>query len=225
MSKSKQEKFKDVELFSHVFEYPYYDVQQPVNMQGKWHSDFFKNQKPIILELACGKGEYTIGLAQKNLDKNYIGIDLKGNRIWNGATKANEKGLNNVAFIRTQIDFIYNIFGKGEVSEIWIVFPDPYLKNSKARKRLTSPVFLKKYQKIITTDTVIHLKTDDYPLYEYTLEVISELNLKIIQKSYDIDNCQFQLPVELFEIQTFYEKQWREEGRKINYISFVLQPE
>ena len=164
MGQKKLQRFEELKTFSNV-------LQFPENMPGKWNS-FFNNSHPIVLELACGKGEYAVSLGKMFPEKNFIGVDLKGNRIWVGAKKALENNLNNVAFLRTQIDKIADYFAKNEVSEIWITFPDPQLRNSKAKKRLTHPKFLRSYQQFLIPGGLIHLKTDSPNLYEFTKLVI-----------------------------------------------------
>ena len=172
MGQKKLQRFAEIRTFHNVLEYP----QQ---MQGKW-SAFFQNNHPLTLELACGKGEYAVGLGRMLPNRNFIGVDLKGNRIWVGAKKALQEKLENVAFIRSQIDKIDQYFEKGEVSEIWITFPDPQLRTSKAKKRLTHPRFLRLYQNILAAGGPIHLKTDSPDLYRFTLSVIELYGLKVI---------------------------------------------
>ena len=172
MAQKKLKRFGEIKTFSNVLEYP-------ENIKGKW-KDFFKNDNEIVLELACGKGEYATGLAQLYPHKNFIGVDIKGNRLWVGAKFALENKLNNVAFLRTQIDKLTNYFAPDEVSEIWITFPDPQLRMSKAKKRLTHPRFLRLYQQILKAGGKIHLKTDSPDLYNFTKTVIELYGLTII---------------------------------------------
>jgi tRNA (guanine-N7-)-methyltransferase len=196
-------------------------------MKGKWNSDFFKNDHPIVLELGCGKGEYTVGLAQRYPHKNFIGVDIKGNRIWLGAKQALDSNMSNVAFMRTRIDFIEAVFDKNEVSEIWITFPDPQPQKTRARKRLTSPPFLNRYKNILAPGGLIHLKTDSFLLYEYTLEVIKENNYQLLEHTNDLygkrDITHFGDDLgEVGAIKTFYEKKFSDLGFKINYIRFRM---
>jgi tRNA (guanine-N7-)-methyltransferase len=215
MAQKKLKRFKEIKSFSNVLEYP-------ENMQGKW-SLFFKNQNPIILELACGKGEYTTGLAQLHTEKNFIGVDIKGNRIWVGAKYSLDHHLNNAAFLRTQIGKINEYFDQREVDEIWITFPDPQPRISKAKKRLTHPAFLKLYQKILKPEGKIHLKTDSPGLYFFTKKVIEIYSLRIIQ---DIDNVykDEDLAPDLTII-THYERLDIAKSETIFYLSFSLPQE
>lgn len=189
-------------------------------LKGRWREDFFKNQNPIVLELACGKGEYTVGLAKRFPEKNFIGMDIKGARMWKGCKKSNEAGMSNVAFIRTQIEQIRYFFGEKEVDEIWITFPDPHLRKSRAKKRLTSPQFLQRFKPLMKDDGIIHLKTDDDTLFEFTKEVAQDYKHTVHQLFGDVYGEE--VPGPLTEIQTFYEQMWLEEGKKIKYISFTL---
>jgi tRNA (guanine-N7-)-methyltransferase len=231
MSKrNKLQKFSELLTFPNVFEN--FDIKQPelvgengmpVEMKGKWRENFFKNENPITLELACGRGEYTLALARRYPERNFIGVDIKGARIWKGAKTALNEDLTNVAFLRTRIERIDQFFAREEVDEIWITFPDPFLRKSKANRRLTSPVFLRAYRKIIRAQGTIHLKTDEPNLYEYSLEVLSgHLRAKILHKSEDI--YAGELPFEELEIKTYYEKMHLREGKKIKYIRFYLLP-
>lgn len=211
MAQKKLKRFGEIKTFSNVFEYP-------ENMQGKWHG-FFKNNNPILLELACGKGEYTTGLAQLHPEKNFIGVDIKGNRIWVGAKYSLDK-LKNAAFLRTQIDKINQYFTQGEVDEIWITFPDPQLRLSKANKRLTHPKFLRLYQQILKPAGKIHLKTDSPDLYFFTKKVIELYHLSIIK---DLDNVyeQDDLSQDL-KIKTHYESLDIAKSNCIFYLCFSL---
>ncbi|MBS1616690.1 MAG: tRNA (guanosine(46)-N7)-methyltransferase TrmB [Bacteroidetes bacterium] len=210
MGQKKQLRFAAIKSFSNVLEYP-------AGIVGKW-SEHFGNNNPITLELACGKGEYSTGLAAEHPERNFIGIDIKGNRIYIGAKKAIADNLGNVAFLRTQIQKLRDYFAPGEVSEIWIVFPDPFLK--KESNRLTHPRFLREYQQIMKPGGRIHLKTDSEPLYRFTQEVIKEQALILHQDYTDIyENGQATGPL---AIQTFYEGMHRAEGRSIHYLCFSL---
>ena len=221
MGKNKLQKFEDMSAYPHVFQYPFSLLQEKgFEMKGRWNELFFKNNHPIVLELGCGKGEYTIGLAQLFPDKNFIGIDIKGARMWSGAKQALEKQLTNVAFLRTHIELIRHFFSPGEVSEIWITFPDPQM--SKVNKRMTSTRFMKLYREILTDNGIIHLKTDSNFMYHYTREMI-----KANQLSTEIDCIDLyhsNLADEILSIQTFYEQQWLARGLNIKYLRFVCEP-
>ena len=217
MAKNKLTKFAEMASYENVFHSPYEKLREEgFSLKGKWHT-YFENKNPIILELGCGKGEYTVGLARKFSDKNFIGIDIKGARIWTGATQARKDNLNNVAFLRTHIELINYFFSENEVSEIWITFPDPQMK--KSNKRLTSTRFIQEYSRILKSDGVIHLKTDSNFLYSYTKEMIEVNNLKILFDTEDLYNSNPE--DKILGIQTFYEQQWLERGLNIKYIKFV----
>ena len=190
--------------------------EEGFSLKGKWHT-YFENKNPIILELGCGKGEYTVGLARKFSECNFIGIDIKGARMWSGATQAINEKLSNAAFLRTHIELINYFFSENEVSEIWITFPDPQMK--KANKRLTSTRFMQEYSRILKSDGVIHLKTDSNFLYSYTKEMIEVNNLKILFDTEDLYNSNPE--DKILGIQTFYEQQWLERGLIIKYIKFL----
>lgn len=222
--KGKLQKFAELNTFENV--YQSFEVNSPnlravtgdmVQMKGRW-KEHFGNDHPITLELACGKGEYAIGLAKMYPHRNFIGMDAKGNRVWKGAKNALSAELSNVAFIRSQIDFIEQYFESGEVSEIWITFADPQL--GKARKRLTSPLFLPRYRNILVPDGKVHLKTDSPELYEYTLEIIEEEKLRLETAHQDIYSLATQMPE--WEIKTYYEKMHLEKGLSIKYARFML---
>ncbi len=218
MAKKKLIRFGENLTFPHLFQPRYHELLHGFKLKGKWNTDYFCNEHPIFIELGCGKGEYTVGLAEHHPDKNYIGIDVKGARLWRGCKTAQEKKLTNVAFIRTLVDHIEKIFEKDEVSGIWITFPDPQLK--KARKRLTSPEFLSRYENILAPRSDIHLKTDNRELYEYTLEVIREDGHNLMDSTEDLYNSKSL--EEITHFQTYYEKIWLEEGKKIFYLRFKL---
>ncbi len=217
MGKGKLAKFAAVASFHHVFERSFEQLQeQPFEMKGRWHSDFFKNNRPIVLELGCGKGEYAVALGKHDAQKNFIGVDIKGARLFTGAKQALEQSLDNVAFIRTRIELIEHFFDKNEVDEIWITFPDPQMK--KAGKRLTSTFFMKKYTSFLKDGGLIHLKTDSNFLYTYTNVMLRENNIKIIE---NIENVYARgEKSELLHIKTHYEQQWLERGKTIKYIQF-----
>jgi len=219
MSKNKLQKFAEMKTFHNVLQPPVKGlIQEDYFLKGLWNEKVFENNNPIVLELGCGKGEYTVGLAQRYPDKNFIGVDIKGARIWKGAKTAIELGLKNVYFLRTKVDFIDKFFAEDEISEIWIPHPDPQPK--KPRKRLTSSHFLKLYQKIIKNDAIIHLKTDNYNLHIYTRDLLAANGIEPIESYEDIyaEN----LNNEITEIKTFYEKMFLSEGTKITYVSFRL---
>ena len=219
-AKNKLKRFAENMTFDNMFQYHFEEVKDGFYLRGKWCKDFFRNNRPIVLELGCGKGEYTVGLAQRYPDKNFIGMDIKGARMWRGLKMADEKSLKNVAFIRTRINQIGYYFDMNEVSEIWITFPDPHPREIKTRKRLTSPQFLDQYRKFLKENGIIHLKTDNIIFFEYTLDVIREEKLELLFHSYDIYDGS--IDNELTQIQTFYEKKWLEHGTKIKYLKFKL---
>jgi tRNA (guanine-N7-)-methyltransferase len=212
MGQKKLVRFAELETFSNVLQYP-------KEMAGKWNQ-FFNNQHPIILELACGKGEYTLGLAELYPDKNFIGIDLKGNRIWVGAKKAIQRNLNNAAFLRIQIDGITEYFASNEIDEIWITFPDPQLRISKSKKRLTHPKFLRLYQQILKPGGKIHLKTDSPDLYHFTKKVIDMYGCKLIEDFNDVYALS-EVPVDL-QIKTHYESLDIAGSNKVHYLCFSI---
>jgi tRNA (guanine-N7-)-methyltransferase len=214
--KNKQQRIADVREFKNVFEYEHFKEEK--NLKGKWHSEIFKNQNPITLELACGKGEYSIALSHKFPKRNFIGVDIKGPRMWLGAKIALEMNLWNVRYLRAFIDHLENFFTENEVDEIWIVFPDPYLK--KERKRLTSPKFLEIYRRVMKPGGLIHLKTDSKTLFDYTCEVILEEKCELVEIVQDV--YRDSTDIELVSIQTFYEKMHLQHGKTIRYISFRL---
>ena len=189
-------------------------------LKGRWHKDFFHNDNPIVLELGCGRGEYTVALAERNPDKNYIGIDIKGARMWRGAKTATERGMHNVGFVRTRIEFIRSFFAEGEISEIWITFPDPQLKSRRAKKRLTSPLFLADYKHMLTPDGRINLKTDSQHLFRYTAAVIERLGLLVEVQNDDIYGSGF--ADEVLSVKTAYESKFVAMGLPITYTRFGL---
>lgn len=218
----KLEKFAENKTFNHVFEPCFYELQNSDFIhKDNWNQGFFRNNNPIIAELGCGKGEYTVSLAEKFPEKNFIGIDIKGARIWKGAKQSHEKQMKNVAFVRTRIEFLPKCFGKNEIDEIWITFPDPQLRRKKrVKKRLTSSGFLTYYQSFVKSNAIIHLKTDDDELYKYTLEVLKINELNIIRNIWDLYNTEIDDPI--LNIKTFYEKMWLKEGKTIKVLSFEL---
>ena len=217
---SKQEKFADFETFKNCFTLFYENLAQGFDLKGKWRSEYFKNDHPIILELGCGKGEYTIGLAKSNTGKNYIGVDIKGNRIWTGASQALAEKMDNVGFLRTRIDFIDYCFTENEVDEIWITFPDPQPQESREKKRLTYPGFLNKYKTFLKPGGFVNLKTDNDGLYAFTVETVKELGLTCHKKTEQLYKSEFADSV--LSIKTHYERIYLKHDKNINYIQFSL---
>jgi len=220
LGRTKLERFAENLTFHNFFQPTYDDVINGYYLKGKWSADFFKNNNPIILELGCGKGEYTIGLAKKYPQKNFIGIDIKGARMWKGCKTSKEENLTNVAFLRTRIELIELFFDNNEINEIWITFPDPQPRRIKENKRLTSPVFLNKYSKILKTDGIIHLKTDAFLLYFYTTEIIKEHNHTVLYSTQDLYASHEN--IEAKEFKTFYESIFLTQDKKISYLQFKL---
>ena len=217
-SKNKLKRFQENETFKNVIQPTRDEVLKNFSHKGKWHS-FFGNNNPLIVELGCGKGEYTVALARQNPDKNYIGIDIKGARFWRGAKTAIEENLPNVAFVRTQIELVDFIFAKNEVSEIWITFPDPQIKYKRTKHRMTNKLFLEKYKTILQPNGIVNLKTDSEFMHGYTLGLLHGLDLEIIYSNHDVYKNEGS-PKEVLEIQTFYENQYLEKGKPITYIKF-----
>ena len=221
-SKNKLKRFKENETFDHVFQ-PKREtlVENKFIFKGQWRQKFFKNKNPLVLELGCGKGEYTVGLAEKYPNKNYIGIDVKGARFWRGAKTAKENQLSNVAFVRAQIELIGFLFEASEVDEIWITFPDPQIKYKRGKHRLTNPDFLKRYKDILNQTGVVHLKTDSEYMHGYTLGLLQGLGHEIQYANHNVYH-QEGSPDEVTEIQTFYEKTYLEKGKAITYLRFKI---
>ncbi len=223
MGKGKLAKFADMASYPHVFEYPHSVAEQvPFEMKGHWREQFFKNDNPIVLELGCGRGEYTVGLGRMCADKNFIGIDIKGARMWTGATDSLREGMTNVAFLRTNIEIIDRFFAPGEVDEIWITFPDPQMK--KVTKRLTSTAFLQRYASFLKPDGIVHLKTDSNFLYTYTDALVKVNNLPVEVNNTDLygSSEEFRMQNSELNIRTYYEQQWLDRGLTIKYIKFHL---
>ncbi|WP_322551421.1 tRNA (guanosine(46)-N7)-methyltransferase TrmB [Flavobacterium psychraquaticum] len=222
-SKNKLKRFEENETFVNVFQPTREEVvSDSFALKGKWNSDFFKNDNPIVLELGCGKGEYSVGLAQLNPNKNFIGIDVKGARFWRGAKTAVDTGMNNVAFIRTQIELINHIFAENEVSEIWITFPDPQIKYKRTKHRMTNSEFLQNYKKVLKQDGLMHLKTDSEFMHGYTLGLLHGEGHEVIYANHNIYKNEG-APAEVTGIQTFYENQYLEVNKAITYIQFRIK--
>jgi tRNA (guanine-N7-)-methyltransferase len=218
---SKLEKFDQIDTFPNCTGLSYQNAfKDNFELKGKWRSDFFKNDKPIVLELGCGRGEYTVGLAQRYPDKNFLGVDIKGNRIWYGAKYALDHGMDNIGFLRTRIDFIDKCFSTNEIDEIWITFPDPQPQKPRERKRLTNLMFLNRYFQFLKPNGIIHLKTDSEPFYNYSKEVAEGLNMTIHYATNDLyKNCPENRP-ELMEIKTYYEGLFTAKGFNICYLMY-----
>jgi tRNA (guanine-N7-)-methyltransferase len=223
MGKGKLAKFADMETYENVFQYPYSVMEHvPFEMKGHWHEQYFHNDHPIVLELGCGKGEYTVGLAQRYPDVNFIGVDIKGARMWTGATQALNEGLKNVAFLRTNIEIIDRFFAPDEVQEIWLTFSHPQMKNP--RKRLTSTWFLERYRHFLVDGGIIHLKTDSNFLFTYTTCLVEHNQLPLLEKTDDLYHTSqlSTLTSQLLSIQTYYESMWIARGLNIKYMKFRL---
>jgi len=219
-SKNKLKRFIENESFSNVIQPTRKDlISNLFNLKGKWNSSYFKNNNPIIIELGCGKGEYTVNLAKLNANKNYIGIDIKGARFWRGAKTAIDEKLENVVFLRTQIELLEYVFKNDEIHEIWLTFPDPQIKFQRRKHRLINPVFLELYKKILNKNGIIHLKTDSEFLHGYTLGLLEKLNIKPLFSNHDIYKNN-NAPNEVININTHYEKLFLKEGKNISYLSF-----
>lgn len=222
-SKNKLKRFKENDTFGNVFQPSREEVvSDQFSLKGKWNQDYFKNNNPIVLELGCGKGEYSVGLAIKYPEKNFIGIDLKGARFWRGAKTAVETGLKNVAFIRTQIELINHIFNENEVDEIWITFPDPQIKYKRTKHRMTNSEFLKLYKKVLKQEGIINLKTDSEFMHGYTLGLLHGEGHEVIYSNHNVYVNEGS-PEEVIGLQTFYEKQYLEINKAITYIRFKIK--
>ncbi len=220
-SKNKLKRFKENETFANVLQPSREEVTSNFSLKGKWNT-FFKNDNPIVLELGCGKGEYTIALAEKNPNKNFIGIDIKGARFWRGAKTAIENDMQNVAFIRTQIELVDYIFAENEVDEIWITFPDPQIKYQRTKHRMTNATFLKRYHTILKEGGIMNLKTDSEFMHGYTLGLLHGEGHEILHANHNVYKNEG-APEEVTSTQTFYEKQYLEIGKPITYIRFKLK--
>ncbi|QCW98602.1 tRNA (guanosine(46)-N7)-methyltransferase TrmB [Aggregatimonas sangjinii] len=219
-SKNKLKRFKENETFKNVLQPTREEVKAGFPLKGKW-SEHFGNDNPIVLELGCGKGEYTLGLAEQNARKNFIGIDIKGARFWRGAKTALEEERENVAFLRSQIELIDALFAENEVSEIWITFPDPQIKYKRTKHRMTNGMFLEKYKKVLSPGGLVHLKTDSEFMHGYTLGLLHGLGYEINYANHNVYKNEGS-PAEVLNLQTFYEKQYLEKGKPITYIQFKL---
>jgi tRNA (guanine-N7-)-methyltransferase len=221
LGKKKLSRFRDLANLERVFQPPFEEVfGKDYPLKGLWCREVFGNTLPLVLELGCGKGEYTVGLARNHPDKNFMGLDIKGARIWTGAKAAQKEGLENVAFLRTRIDFINSFFAPSEVHEIWITFPDPQEKQRRQKKRLTGAGFLNRYRAFLTDHGLIHLKTDNKALFRDTLDLLHYNGLAVVDQTCDLYGEGWN--DERTSIQTFYEKRFLEEGIKINYLCFRL---
>lgn len=221
MGKNKLARWTELKGFDHVIEPSFEEAfTQDHTLKGKWHSEWFGNNNPIVLELGCGKGEYTVGLAGKYPGRNFIGIDIKGARMWRGAKESHQKQLPNAAFLRTRIEFTGSFFAPGEVDEIWLTFPDPQPKRKREKKRLPSPFFLNLYRRYLRDNGIVHLKTDSRELYDYTLSVVHANGLEIVTSVADL---YAEMPGDpMLSIRTFYEEIFLKQGVPITYLSFRL---
>ncbi len=228
MSKNKLAKFAEMATYTHVVESPFQTPDTPYHpLRGRWHTEFFKNNNPIVLELGCGRGEYCVGLGRMFPDKNFIGVDIKGARMYTGATEAKEEGLTNVGFLRTHIEFIEKFFAPNEVAEIWLTFSDPQMR--KATKRLTSTYFLHRYRHLLQDNGLVHLKTDSNFLYTYTSAMVEANQLQVLFQTDDLyhtlsaeEDAEVK---EILGIRTYYEQQWIDRGLNIKYLKFRLPQE
>ena len=228
MSKNKLAKFAEMATYAHVVESPFQTPDTPYHpLRGKWHTEFFNNNNPIVLELGCGRGEYCVGLGRMFPDKNFIGVDIKGARMYTGATEAKEEGLTNVGFLRTHIEFIEKFFAPNEVAEIWLTFSDPQMR--KATKRLTSTYFLHRYRHLLQDNGLVHLKTDSNFLYTYTSAMVEANQLSVLFQTDDLyhtlsaeEDAEVK---EILGIRTYYEQQWIDRGLNIKYLKFRLPQE
>lgn len=221
-SKNKLKRFRENETFGNVYQPSRELLLAGYDLKGNWREKVFGNNNPVVLELGCGKGEYSVGLAEKFPDKNFIGIDIKGARFWRGAKTAAENNISNVAFLRTQIELIEYAFAQGEVDEIWITFPDPQIKYKRTKHRLTNQEFLDRYKKILKPAGLVHLKTDSEFMHGYTLGLLHGAGHEVLYANHHIYRNEG-APEEVTSIQTFYEQQYLEQGKPITYIQFIIK--
>ena len=221
--KNKIKRFVENESFDNVFQPKREDVVSGnFPLKNKWHNDFFGNQNPIVLELGCGKGEYSVGLAARFPEKNFVGIDIKGARFWRGAKTAVDSGLKNVAFVRTQIEILNHVFGANEVDEIWITFPDPQIKYKRTKHRMTNSEFLKLYQQFLKPNGIVNLKTDSEFMHGYTLGLLHGEGHEVVYANHNVYVNEGS-PKEVTEIQTFYENQYLEKNKAITFVRFRIK--
>lgn len=221
-SKNKLKRFRENETFENVFQPSREElVDEIYALKGKWRTTVFKNDNPLVLELGCGKGEYTVGLAKRYPNKNFIGIDIKGARFWRGAKTALEENISNAAFIRTQIELVEHVFAENEVDEIWITFPDPQIKYKRTKHRMTNLQFLERYKKVLKSDGLMHLKTDSEFMHGYTLGLLHGADYEVLYANHNVYKLEGS-PEEVTEIQTFYENQYLEKDKAITYIRFKI---
>ncbi|MCA0152122.1 tRNA (guanosine(46)-N7)-methyltransferase TrmB [Winogradskyella vincentii] len=221
-SKNKLKRFKENETFHNVYQPTREELlNNSYDKKGQWREKVFNNNNPIVLELGCGKGEYTVSLAKRNPNINYIGIDIKGARFWRGAKTAIEENLDNVAFVRTQIELVEYVFGENEVDEIWITFPDPQIKYKRTKHRMTNLAFIERYRKILKADGIMHLKTDSEFMHGYTLGLLHGAGYEVIYANHNVYKLEGS-PKEVTDIQTFYESQYLEQDKAITYIRFKI---
>lgn len=219
MGKNKLKKFSEMETFPNVFQDAYRNLQEkPFQHKGSWGKTFFKNDNPIVVEVGCGKGEYTVGLAKRYPNKNFIGVDIKGSRMWQGAKEAVDTGMTNVAFIRTHVELLSLFFDKDEISEIWITFADPQMKYT--RRRLTSTRFMEHYRSYLKEGGLVHLKTDSDFLYTYTDIMVKENHFEVLENTNNLYNSD--IVDDILSIRTFYEQQWLDRGKTIKYIKWKM---
>lgn len=219
MGKNKLARFAEMETLPNVVQVPFNQaLNTTFKFKGIWKQEFFRNQNPLVLELGCGKGEYTVGLAKRFPEKNFLGVDIKGSRMWVGAKQSFNENIHNAAFLRTRIELIDSFFDESEVDEIWITFPDPQLKNKRTKKRLTSSPFLTKYRTFLKNDGIVHLKTDSFPLFNYTRKLLNYNNLPILTETDNLYSTNF--ADEIRSIRTHYETLFMEKGENITYLKF-----
>lgn len=224
MGKDKIKRFNENKTFDNVVQPTRDEAINNFALKGNWNKEFFKNDNPIVLELGCGKGEYTVAMARRDKDRNFIGVDIKGSRFWRGAKTCLEEGIENAGFMRTQIEIIDNLFAENEVSEIWITFPDPQIKFKRTKHRLTHPEFLRRYNTILKPEGTVNLKTDSEFLHGYTHGVIQLEGHEVIRSTHDVYHPDHSdIPVIVTEVQTYYESMFLEEGKKITYLKFQLK--